>query len=26
VFEWLNNGTVTLSGETEKVYEGIIGA
>ena len=23
--EWLNNGTVTLSGETEKVYEGIIG-
>ena len=24
--EWLNNGTVTLSGETEKVYEGIIGA
>ena len=23
--EWLNNGTVTLSGDTEKVYEGIIG-
>ena len=23
--EWLDNGTVTLSGETEKVYEGIIG-
>ena len=23
--EWLNNGTVTLSGETEKVYEGVIG-
>ena len=23
--EWLNNGTVTLSGETEKVYEGLIG-
>jgi diaminopimelate epimerase len=23
--EWLNNGTVTLSGDTEKVYEGLIG-
>ena len=23
--EWLNNGNVTLSGDTEKVYEGIIG-
>ena len=23
--KWLNNGTVTLSGETEKVFEGIIG-
>jgi len=23
--KWLSNGTVTLSGETEKVFEGIIG-